>query len=103
MTAKTKSASKSGDSGTARASRTTFSSGKRAAEKERPTKKPRPGARTADGSTALSEEELQAMIARAAYLRAEKRGFEPGHEEEDWLAAEAEIKNVLGGAAQDKR
>jgi hypothetical protein len=31
------------------------------------------------------------MIAQAAYFRAERRGFEPGHELEDWLAAEAEV------------
>jgi hypothetical protein len=30
----------------------------------------------------------QLMIEREAYLRAERRGFEPGHELEDWLAAE---------------
>jgi hypothetical protein len=30
-------------------------------------------------------------IERAAYLRAVRRGFEPGHELEDWLAAEKEI------------
>jgi hypothetical protein len=30
-------------------------------------------------------------IERAAYRRAEARGFEPGHELEDWLAAEREI------------
>ena len=28
------------------------------------------------------------MIAEAAYLRAERRGFAPGHEHEDWFAAE---------------
>jgi hypothetical protein len=28
------------------------------------------------------------LIAEAAYLRAASRGFEPGHELEDWLAAE---------------
>jgi hypothetical protein len=32
-----------------------------------------------------------ALIAEAAYFRAEKRGFSPGHEAEDWLAAEADI------------
>lgn len=32
-----------------------------------------------------------ALIAEAAYFRAEKRGFAPGHEHEDWLAAEAEV------------
>jgi hypothetical protein len=31
------------------------------------------------------------LIAEAAYFRAEKRGFAPGHETEDWLAAEAEV------------
>lgn len=31
------------------------------------------------------------MIAQAAYFRAERRGFEPGHELEDWLGAEAEL------------
>jgi len=31
------------------------------------------------------------LIAELAYFRALKRGFEPGHELEDWLAAEAEI------------
>jgi hypothetical protein len=32
------------------------------------------------------------LIAEFAYFRALNRGFEPGHEVEDWLAAEAEIK-----------
>ncbi len=31
------------------------------------------------------------MIAEAAYYCAEKRGFEPGHELDDWLEAEARI------------
>ena len=33
----------------------------------------------------------QERIAEIAYYRALARGFEPGHELEDWLAAEAEI------------
>jgi len=33
----------------------------------------------------------EALIATAAYYRAEQRGFQPGHETEDWLAAEREI------------
>lgn len=36
----------------------------------------------------------RAMVTRAAYLRAERRGFEPGHELEDWLAAELEVANA---------
>lgn len=35
-----------------------------------------------------------AKIALAAYFIAEKRGFEPGHELDDWLAAEAELAQV---------
>lgn len=31
-------------------------------------------------------------IRRLAYLMSERRGFEPGHETEDWLAAEREIR-----------
>lgn len=31
------------------------------------------------------------MIATAAYFRAERRGFEPGHELEDWYTAENDI------------
>ncbi|MBM0107432.1 DUF2934 domain-containing protein [Steroidobacter sp. S1-65] len=33
----------------------------------------------------------EARIAEAAYWRAERRGFAPGHELEDWLSAEREI------------
>ncbi|MGH7107325.1 MAG: DUF2934 domain-containing protein [Acetobacteraceae bacterium] len=35
------------------------------------------------------------MIAEAAYYRAERRSFEPGHELEDWAQAEAEIQRSL--------
>lgn len=47
---------------------------------------------------ARTEGELQSAearyrwIAHAAYLRAEKRGFAPGHEIDDWLAAEADFE-----------
>ena len=41
-----------------------------------------------------------ALIARAAYFRALNRGFEPGHEIGDWLAAEAEVDaELLRGTA----
>ena len=32
----------------------------------------------------------EAVIAELAYFRALRRGFEPGHEAEDWFEAEAE-------------
>jgi len=44
--------------------------------------------------------ERQAAIAREAYYRAERRGFEPGHELEDWLAAEAEFNRLVSGGAK---
>jgi hypothetical protein len=35
------------------------------------------------------------MIAEAAYYLAQRRGFAPGSELEDWLAAESEIEQLL--------
>jgi hypothetical protein len=65
-------------------------------------------ARSARGKPAprvqVNAETRRDMIARAAYLRAERRGFEAGHETEDWLAAEQEVDALLkvehGGSAQ---
>jgi hypothetical protein len=37
-------------------------------------------------------EEHWQQIAEGAYYRAEKRGFAPGGEEEDWFRAEEEIR-----------
>lgn len=36
-------------------------------------------------------EQRECRIREAAYLRAERRGFVPGHEVDDWLDAEQEI------------
>ena len=36
-------------------------------------------------------ERFQEMVSVNAYYRAEKRGFEPGHEITDWYEAEMEI------------
>lgn len=52
-------------------------------------------AEPAGGRAAVSPEQRRAMIAQAAYYRAEQRGFAPGAELEDWLAAEAEIDRAL--------
>lgn len=38
------------------------------------------------------DEELFQLISEAAYYRAERRGFAPGDELADWLAAEQEIR-----------
>jgi hypothetical protein len=38
-----------------------------------------------------SATDLRALVAESAYFKAERRGFAPGHELEDWLAAEREL------------
>ena len=42
-------------------------------------------------------EERHRLIEKAAYLRAEQRGFQGGNPEQDWLEAEAEIDADLAG------
>lgn len=37
----------------------------------------------------------RAMVAEAAYFRAEKRGFDRGGELDDWLEAEREVSRIL--------
>jgi hypothetical protein len=43
----------------------------------------------------VDRDQRRAMIAEAAYYRAERRAFEPGHELEDWCEAEGEIDTLL--------
>jgi hypothetical protein len=43
----------------------------------------------------VSSEEARRQIAEAAYYRAKQRGFEPGHELEDWIEAESEVMGRL--------
>jgi hypothetical protein len=43
------------------------------------------------------DDEIRRMIAEAAYYRAEKRGFTPGSEEQDWCEAEREVRDSLRG------
>lgn len=47
---------------------------------------------------ALSAQERERLVARAAYFRAEKRGFAPGCELQDWIEAEAEVLRLIGKA-----
>jgi len=56
-------------------------------------------ARDAIAPHQASAEERQQMIAVAAYFLAQGRNFEPGHEVEDWLVAEAEIDEKLSAEA----
>lgn len=46
----------------------------------------------------MGPELRSALIAEAAFFRAEKRGFAPGNEVEDWLAAESEVDAKLMSA-----
>ena len=45
---------------------------------------------------------LDAMIAEAAYYKAEKRGFYPGNDLRDWLEAKSEIIRLIYGEEQVK-
>jgi DUF2934 family protein len=45
-----------------------------------------------ESKSKLNKEDQNSRVAVSAYYKAQTRGFEPGHELEDWLAAEAEEK-----------
>ena len=45
----------------------------------------------------LTDEQRRELIAVTAYYLAERRNVQPGHEDEDWLAAEVQIGRL--GAA----
>ena len=45
----------------------------------------------AEAAEVPNDELRYEMIAHAAYLRAEQRGFAPGQELDDWLDAAAEV------------
>lgn len=46
--------------------------------------------------SARAPEEVRKQIEEAAYYRAKQRGFEPGHELEDWVQAESEVMRRNG-------
>jgi hypothetical protein len=46
----------------------------------------------------ISAQERQSLVAQAAYFRAEKRGFSPGGELQDWVEAEADLLRLIGNA-----
>ena len=63
-----------------------------------PTRKPSPRKKPvakSELSLGVTPEERQHMIAIAAYVRAEKRGFVGGDAKDDWVQAEAEIDALL--------
>ena len=60
-----------------------------------PRKRPPTNSIVTRSSAYLEPQEREAMIAESAYFRFAHRGFEPGHEVGDWLAAESEIDAAL--------
>lgn len=46
-------------------------------------------------AAAIAPEERQQLIATVAYFIAERRGFVPGNELDDWLRAEAEVDSRM--------
>jgi hypothetical protein len=61
--------------------------------KPEPTKAtPKPSIVRNEGRANLVPINVDEEIRRLAYLLSERRGFEPGHEAEDWLAAEREVR-----------
>jgi hypothetical protein len=58
-------------------------------------------ARRSTAALETAKPNFGATIAERAYYRAEKRGFAPGYELEDWLAAEREIAMLEAAAATD--
>ena len=48
----------------------------------------------------VNEDVRRGMIAEAAYLRAERRGFTNGNEAEDWIAAEKEVDALLSASSR---
>jgi len=51
-------------------------------------------------AAADTADKRQVMIREGAYFRAERRGFAPGHELEDWLLAERDVDAALGADAR---
>jgi hypothetical protein len=45
-----------------------------------------------DGRAKLVPINVEDEIRRLAYLMSERRGFDPGHEAEDWINAEREVR-----------
>jgi len=60
-------------------------------------------AKPAASRRAPSPVEREEMVRMAAYFRAERRGFEPGSEWDDWLAAEAEVMALVAPRASKGR
>jgi hypothetical protein len=55
-------------------------------------------ARRSTANLAAAQPDFASLIAERAYYRAERRGFVPGHELDDWLSAEREVAELLAAS-----
>lgn len=46
----------------------------------------------ADAQVRLNADEMHRLIQEAAYFKAKARNFAPGHEVQDWIEAESEVR-----------
>lgn len=50
----------------------------------------------------IERDQRHAMIAQHAYYLAAERGFEPGHELDDWLTAERNVEQVSASQGSEE-
>jgi len=68
---------------------------RRTEPKAAPRSTPKPASFNDSARAELSADEVRKLISEAAYYRAKQRGFQPGHELDDWIQAEAEVTRRL--------
>ena len=57
------------------------------------------GASSGRSRAQMSPEDIYRLIQETAYYKAKARGFAPGHEVQDWIEAEAEVRLRLDNRA----
>jgi len=67
-------------------------------QSERPSRAA-PDKASGNSGAKLSPEEVYRLIQESAYFKAKERGFAPGHEVQDWIEAEAEVRRRLDSRA----
>ncbi|HEX6528384.1 MAG TPA: DUF2934 domain-containing protein [Burkholderiales bacterium] len=68
---------------------------RRTEPKAAPQSTPKPASFNNTARAEVSADEVRKLISEAAYYRAKQRGFQPGHELDDWIQAEAEVARRL--------
>ena len=77
----------------------------KSAEKRPAARKPARAAPTQpDAQVSVNSDELHRLIQEAAYFKAKARNFAPGHEVQDWIEAESEVRlRIESGRPQSER